>query len=126
MGQGGKGWERRPAYRTEAMVSAASNTETYAALRLEIDNWRWAGVPFYLRTGKRLLRRTTEIAIQFRRSPFVLFRNTKIADLPTNRLVLHIQPDEGISLRFGAKVPGPVMQLGLVHMEFDCARDFRS
>ncbi len=98
--------------------------ETYAALRLEIDNWRWAGVPFYLRTGKRLPRRMTEIAIQFRRSPFVLFRNTKISDLQTNRLVIHIQPDEGISLRFGAKVPGPVMQLGLVNMEFDYARDF--
>jgi glucose-6-phosphate 1-dehydrogenase len=125
-GQGTAGAERLPAYRTEPMVSAASNTETYAALRLEIDNWRWAGVPFYLRTGKRLSRRTTEIAIQFRRSPFVLFRNTKIADLQTNRLVIHIQPDEGISLRFGAKVPGPVMQLGLVNMEFDYARDFGS
>jgi len=104
-GQGMAGAEPLPAYRTEPMVSATSNTETYAALRLEIDNWRWAGVPFYLRTGKRLSRRTTEIAIQFRRSPFVLFRNTKIADLQTNRLVIHIQPDEGISLRFGAKVP---------------------
>jgi glucose-6-phosphate 1-dehydrogenase len=123
-GQGATAAERLPAYRTEPMVSAASNTETYAALRFEIDNWRWAGVPFYLRTGKRLARRTTEIAIQFRRSPFVLFRNTKIADLQTNRLVIHIQPDEGISLRFGAKVPGPVMQLGLVNMEFDYARDF--
>jgi glucose-6-phosphate 1-dehydrogenase len=123
-GQGAAGAEQLPAYRTEPMVSATSNTETYAALRLEIDNWRWAGVPFYLRTGKRLTRRTTEIAIQFRRSPFVLFRNTKIADLQTNRLVIHIQPDEGISLRFGAKVPGPVMQLGLVNMEFDYARDF--
>jgi glucose-6-phosphate 1-dehydrogenase len=95
-------------------------------LKLQIDNWRWAGVPFYLRTGKRLPRRTTEIAIQFRRSPFVLFRKTKIADLQTNRLVIHIQPDEGISLRFGAKVPGPVMRLGLVNMEFDYARDFGS
>ncbi len=123
-GQGMAGAEPLPAYRTEPMVSAASNTETYAALRLEIDNWRWAGVPFYLRTGKRLPRRMTEIAIQFRRSPFVLFRNTKISDLQTNRLVIHIQPDEGISLRFGAKVPGPVMQLGLVNMEFDYARDF--
>jgi glucose-6-phosphate 1-dehydrogenase len=123
-GQGAAGAERLPAYRTEPMVSPASNTETYAALRLEIDNWRWAGVPFYLRTGKRLSRRMTEIAIQFRRSPFVLFRNTKIPDLQTNRLVIHIQPDEGISLRFGAKVPGPVMQLGLVNMEFDYARDF--
>jgi glucose-6-phosphate 1-dehydrogenase len=123
-GQGMAGAERLPAYRDEPMVSATSNTETYAALRLEIDNWRWAGVPFYLRTGKRFPRRTTEIAIQFRRAPFVLFRNTKIADLQTNRLVIHVQPDEGISLRFGAKVPGPVMQLGLVNMEFDYARDF--
>src|SRR5579864_6351380 len=123
-GQGATGAERLPAYRTEPMVSAGSNTETYAALRLEIDTWRWAGVPFYLRTGKRLPQRATEIAIQFRRSPIVLFRKTKIADLQTNRLVIHIQPDEGISLRFGAKVPGPVMQLGLVNMEFDYARDF--
>jgi glucose-6-phosphate 1-dehydrogenase len=123
-GQGTAGEERLSAYRTEPRVSPSSNTETYAALRLEIDNWRWSGVPFYLRTGKRLPRRATEIAIQFRRSPFVLFRKTKIADLQTNRLVIHIQPDEGISLRFGAKVPGPVMQLGLVNMEFDYARDF--
>jgi glucose-6-phosphate 1-dehydrogenase len=71
-----------------------------------------------------LARRATEIAIQFRRSPIVLFRKTKIADLQTNRLVIHIQPEEGISLRFGAKVPGPVMRLGLVNMEFDYARDF--
>ena len=123
-GEGFEGKDRSLAYRNEAMVSPTSNTETYVALKLQIDNWRWAGVPFYLRTGKRLPRRTTEIAIQFRRSPFVLFRKTKIADLQTNRLVIHIQPDEGISLRFGAKVPGPVMQLGLVNMEFDYARDF--
>jgi glucose-6-phosphate 1-dehydrogenase len=116
--------ERLLAYRNEARVSPASNTETYVALKLEIENWRWSGVPFYLRTGKRLARRATEIAIQFRRPPFVLFRKTKIADPETNRLVIHIQPEEGISLRFGAKVPGPVMQLGLVNMEFDYARDF--
>jgi len=116
--------ERLLGYRQEPKVASTSNTETYVALKLQIDNWRWAGVPFYLRTGKRLPQRTTEIAIQFRRSPFVLFRKTKIADLQTNRLVIHIQPDEGISLRFGAKVPGPVMQLGLVNMEFDYARDF--
>jgi glucose-6-phosphate 1-dehydrogenase len=125
-GEGMAGAERLPAYRSEPQVSPASNTETYAALKLEIDTWRWAGVPFYLRTGKRLPRRSTEIAIQFRRSPIVLFRKTKIADLQTNRLVIHIQPDEGISLRFGAKVPGPVMRLGLVNMEFDYARDFGS
>jgi glucose-6-phosphate 1-dehydrogenase len=123
-GEGLAGGERLLAYRNEARVSPASNTETYVALKLEIDNWRWSGVPFYLRTGKRLERRATEIAIQFRRPPFVLFRKTKIADPETNRLVIHIQPDERISLRFGAKVPGPVMQLGLVNMEFDYARDF--
>jgi glucose-6-phosphate 1-dehydrogenase len=126
-GQYGEGLvegERLPGYRSEPNVSATSNTETYVALKLQVDTWRWAGVPFYLRTGKRLPTRTTEIAIQFRRSPIVLFRKTKIADLQTNRLVIHIQPDEGISLRFGAKVPGPVMQLGLVNMEFDYARDF--
>jgi glucose-6-phosphate 1-dehydrogenase len=125
-GEGVTGEERLLAYRNEAKVAPTSNTDTYVALKLQIDNWRWAGVPFYLRTGKRLPRRTTEIAIQFRRSPFVLFRKTKIADLQTNRLVIHIQPDEGISLRFGAKVPGPVMRLGLVNMEFDYARDFGS
>ena len=126
-GQYGEGTaenERLPGYRNEPMVSQSSNTETFVALKLQIDNWRWAGVPFYLRTGKRLPLRATEIAIQFRRSPFVLFRKTKIADLQTNRLVIHIQPDEGISLRFGAKVPGPVMRLGLVNMEFDYTRDF--
>jgi glucose-6-phosphate 1-dehydrogenase len=123
-GEGIAGNERLPSYRGESKVSPTSNTETYAALKLQIDNWRWSGVPFYLRTGKRLPLRATEIAIQFRRPPFVLFRKTKIADLETNRLVIHIQPDEGISLRFGAKVPGPIMQLGLVDMEFDYARDF--
>src|SRR5215470_3999586 len=123
-GEGSTGQERLDGYRTESNVSPTSDTETYVALKLQIDNWRWAGVPFYLRTGKRLPRRATEIEIQFRRSPFVLFRKTKIADLQTNRLVIHIQPEEGISLRFGAKVPGPVMRLGLVNMEFDYARDF--
>ena len=123
-GEGLVGGERLPAYRNETKVPPTSNTETYVALKLQVDNWRWSGVPFYLRTGKRLQRRATEIAIQFRRPPFVLFRKTKIADLQTNQLVIHIQPDEGISLRFGAKVPGPVMQLGLVNMEFDYERDF--
>ena len=123
-GEGSEGEERVSAYRQEPNVSPSSNTETYVAMKLHIDTWRWAGVPFYLRTGKRLPRRATEIAIQFQRSPIVLFRKTKIADLQTNRLVIHIQPDEGISMRFGAKVPGPVMRLGLVNMEFDYARDF--
>ena len=106
-------------YRREPDVAANSNTETFVAMKLQIDNWRWAGVPFYLRTGKRLARRATEILIQFRRTPFVLFRNTTVKNLETNRLVIHIQPEEGISLSFGAKIPGSVMKLGLVNMDFD-------
>jgi glucose-6-phosphate 1-dehydrogenase len=106
-------------YRSEPSVAADSNTETFVALKLLIDNWRWAGVPFYLRTGKRMAQRVTEIVIQFRRTPFVLFRNTSVQNLETNRLVIHIQPDEGISLSFGAKVPGSIMKLGLVNMDFD-------
>src|SRR5713226_4341360 len=111
-------------YRGEPDVAPDSNTETFVALKLQIDNWRWAGVPFYLRTGKRLAQRMTEIVIQFRRTPFVLFRNTTVRNLETNRLVIHIQPDEGISLSFGAKVPGSVMQLGLVNMDFDYSTYF--
>jgi glucose-6-phosphate 1-dehydrogenase len=111
--------ERVVGYRGEPSVAPDSNTETFVALKLQIDNWRWAGVPFYLRTGKRLAERRTEIVIQFRRTPFVLFRNTTVKNLETNRLVLHIQPDEGISLSFGAKVPGSIMKLGLVNMDFD-------
>jgi glucose-6-phosphate 1-dehydrogenase len=111
--------ERVPAYRQEPDVAPDSNTETFVALKLLVDNWRWAGVPFYLRTGKRLAQRATEIVIQFRRTPFVLFRNTGVRNVETNRLVIHIQPDEGISLSFGAKVPGAVMKLGLVNMDFE-------
>ena len=121
-GQYGEGvieGKRVPGYRSEPDVSPTSNTETFVALKLQIDNWRWAGVPFYLRTGKSLAMRATEIVIQFRRTPFVLFRNTGVRNVETNRLVIHIQPDEGISLSFGAKVPGAVMRLGLVNMDFD-------
>src|SRR5215472_6943770 len=116
--------ERVPAYRNEPNVAPNSNTETFVALKLKIDNWRWGDVPFYLRTGKRLCHRVTEIAIRFRRTPFTLFRRSPIRDPRTNQLVIHIQPDEGISLRFGAKVPGSVMKLGLANMDFDYARDF--
>src|SRR2546422_1324241 len=111
--------EQVPGYRSEANVAKDSSVETFVALKLLIDNWRWADVPFYLRTGKCLAARDTEIAIQFKRAPFVLFRKTSIERLTTNRLVLHIQPDEGISLRFGAKVPGSVMSIGAVDMDFD-------
>jgi glucose-6-phosphate 1-dehydrogenase len=113
-------------YRDEPDVAADSNTETFVALKFTIDNWRWADVPFYLRTGKCMPRRVTEIAIHFRRTPFVLFRNTPIKDLQPNKLVIHIQPREGISIQMGAKIPGPIMNLGQVNMDFDYAREFHS
>ena len=108
-----------PAYRSEANVAPDSTVETFVALKLLIDNWRWADVPFYLRTGKRLAARDTEITINFRHAPFVLFRDTPVDRLSRNRLVLHIQPDEGITVRFGAKIPGPIMKIGAVDMNFD-------
>jgi len=110
---------RVAAYRAEPNVTPDSSTETFAGLKLKIDNWRWADVPFYLRTGKSLAARATEIAIQFKRAPFQLFRDTPVEALETNRLVLHIQPEEGLSLRFGAKVPGPIMHMGPVEMKFN-------
>ncbi len=113
-----------PGYRDEPNVAKDSRTDTFVALRLGIDNWRWADVPFYLRTGKRLDRRHTEIVIQFRRAPHMLFRNTAIAACQANQLVLSIQPEEGVSLRFGAKVPGPIVRLGVVTMDFDYAHVF--
>src|SRR6266478_1743411 len=121
-GQYGEGLvkgQKVQAYRSEPMVAPDSRTETFVAMKLFIDNWRWADVPFYLRTGKALPKRSTEIAIQFKRAPFVLFRKTAVDRLEPNRLVLHLQPDEGISLSFGAKVPGPVVQIGGVDMNFN-------
>jgi glucose-6-phosphate 1-dehydrogenase len=88
-------------------------------MRVMIDNWRWAGVPFYLRTGKRMPNRTTQVVIQFRRAPFMLFRETQVGHMMPNQMVLHIQPEEGISLRFAAKTPGTTMQLGEVNMDFN-------
>jgi glucose-6-phosphate 1-dehydrogenase len=107
-----------PAYRSEPKVAPESHIETFVALKLTLDNWRWADVPFYIRTGKRMGKRTSEIAIQFRRAPFILFRDTPVEHLNPNLLVLHIQPDEGISLRFGAKQPGPIVHVGAVDMDF--------
>jgi glucose-6-phosphate 1-dehydrogenase len=107
-----------PAYRREPGVSAQSMTETFVALRLRLDNWRWAGVPFYLRTGKRLPKRTTEIAIQFHRPPLEIFRGVSPTPLASNLLVINVQPDEGISLRFDAKIPGTRMQVAPVMMNF--------
>jgi glucose-6-phosphate 1-dehydrogenase len=111
--------EHVPAYRAEEGVPTDSRTETSVALKLQIDNWRWADVPFYLRTGKRMPVRHTEIAIQFKRAPFVLFRDTPVSRLKHNQLVIHIAPDEGISLRFGAKIPGAQMRIGSVEMDFN-------
>ena len=105
-------------YRDEPDVSPNSQTETYVGLCLKVDNWRWAGVPFYLRTGKAMTKRQTEIAIQFKQAPLALFRGTAVEVCVPNWLVLQIQPDEGISLQFGAKVPGPEVQLGAVKMDF--------
>ncbi|MGA9812460.1 MAG: glucose-6-phosphate dehydrogenase [Terriglobales bacterium] len=118
-GEGTSDGERVPAYRAEQGVPPDSKTETFVAMKLQIDNWRWADVPFYLRTGKHLPSRSTSIVIQFRRAPFVLFRDTPVENLMPNQLVLHIQPEEGISLRFAAKVPGPAMRLGAVNMSFE-------
>ncbi|HET7633993.1 MAG TPA: glucose-6-phosphate dehydrogenase [Burkholderiales bacterium] len=112
-----------PAYRKEPDVSPDSKTETYVALKLMIDNWRWAGTPFYLRTGKRMAQHATEIAIAFKRPPFKLFRDTAMQGFTTNELVMRIQPDEGISLRFGAKIPGAVMRQDAVKMDF-CYKDY--
>ena len=126
-GQYGEGivdGERAPAYRSEPKVAPDSPTETFVALKVLIDNWRWADVPFYVRTGKRLPRRVTEVVIRFRRAPFVLFRKTPVERLTPNELVIRIQPDEGISLRFGAKIPGPLVRLGAVKMNFAYADYF--
>ena len=107
-----------PGYRQEPGVASDSGTETYVALRLKVDNWRWAGVPFYIRTGKRMTTRRTEIAIQFKQAPYALFRNTPVDQLTPNVMVLHIQPSEGITLNISAKKPGPVLEMGGVAMDF--------
>jgi glucose-6-phosphate 1-dehydrogenase len=113
-----------PAYRAEPGVSPESRTETFVALQLNIDNWRWAGVPFYLRTGKRLAKRHTEITIQFKRTPFELFHRSPVHKLHSNQLVIQIQPVEGISLSFGAKIPGAVLRVGTVNMSFEYSQYF--
>jgi glucose-6-phosphate 1-dehydrogenase len=115
------GWvagEEVPAYRSEPDVNPASTTETFVALKLHLDSWRWAGVPFYVRTGKRLPKRTTEIAIQFRRPPLQIFKRVTATSVAPNLLIINVQPDEGISVRFEAKLPGTRMQLAPVMMSF--------
>ncbi|MFN2377734.1 MAG: glucose-6-phosphate dehydrogenase, partial [Candidatus Binatia bacterium] len=113
-------------YRQEDRVDSLSKTETFVAMKVEIDNWRWKDVPFYLRVGKALPERLTEIVVQFRRPPFALFRDTAICDLQANQLVIRVQPDEGISLSFGTKIPGATMRIGSVVMDFQYAEHFGS
>ncbi len=105
-------------YREEARVDGRSETETYLAAKLEIDNWRWSGVPFYLRSGKRLPKRATEVEIVFRHPPYALFRDAGVGSLEANVLRLRIQPDEGISLSFGSKSPGQTLHIDPVRMDF--------
>jgi glucose-6-phosphate 1-dehydrogenase len=112
------GAEDVPGYLEEDGVPPGSITETYAALRLEVDNWRWAGVPFYLRTGKRLARKITEIAVTLKPVPHLAFSQDGSLGVQPNQLVLTLQPNEGVSLRLGAKIPGTRMSIRPVNMEF--------
>nr|MDQ2754938.1 glucose-6-phosphate dehydrogenase [Actinomycetota bacterium] len=121
------GWsEGRPVlgYRQEEGVDADSQTETYVAMKLTVDNWRWAGVPIYIRTGKRLPKRLTEVALQFQGVPHLPFDAADAEDLRPNALVLRIQPDEGVTLRFGAKVPGQSFQVRDVLMDMSYGTAF--
>ncbi len=127
-GQYGRGFvegEEVPGYREEEGVDPSSMTETYVAAKLFVDNWRWADIPFYVRAGKRLPRRETTIAIQFQRAPHPPFADAVAEELRPNALVFHIQPDEGVSLAIGAKVPGQGMQIRTVHMDFVYGGAFR-
>jgi glucose-6-phosphate 1-dehydrogenase len=124
----GRGPDGKPApgYREEPSVPPQSVTETFVAARLFIDNWRWLGVPIYLRSGKRLWKRGTEIIVQLKNPPDVVFRGTPVESLEPNRLIFHIQPNQGIELRFQAKTPGPEMTLQNVNMRFDYSQAFTS
>jgi glucose-6-phosphate 1-dehydrogenase len=112
------------AYRKEANVDPASRTETFAAMKVFIDNWRWADVPFYIRAGKRLPKRVTDISIHFRPAPYPLFNKMEGLKMQSNVLAIRIQPDEGISLKFDSKVPGPTVRTAPVTMEFRYATSF--
>jgi glucose-6-phosphate 1-dehydrogenase len=127
-GQYGRGYiegEEVPAYREEEGVDPASMTETYVAAKLYVDNWRWADTPFYVRTGKRLARRETTIAIQFKRAPHPPFEEMSAERLKPDVLIVHVQPDEGVSLAIGVKVPGQGMTIRTVHMDFLYGGAFR-
>ncbi len=121
-----EGQVEKPGYRQETDVNPESNTETFAAVKLQIDNWRWQGVPIYLRSGKALWKRGTEIVVEFKKPPEKIFRGTDIQHLTANRLLFHIQPCQGIELLFQAKTPGPTLQLQSVDMSFDYGETFRA
>ena len=116
----------KPGYRQEKDVDPRSKTETFAAARFHIDNWRWEGVPVYLRSGKALWKRGTEIIVEFKKAPQVLFRNTPVKELGPNRLIFHIQPYQGIEVQFQAKIPGPTLQLQPVNMRFGYQDAFKA
>jgi glucose-6-phosphate 1-dehydrogenase len=126
-GQYVSGWvegEKLGSYRDEPDVAPDSQTETFAAIKLSIDSWRWAGVPFYIRTGKALPTRVTEISVQFKRAPLALFARAGVPTVDPNVLAIRVQPDEGILLRFGAKVPGQGLQIRTVNMDFRYGSSF--
>jgi glucose-6-phosphate 1-dehydrogenase len=125
-GAGVSGGVKVPGYREEEGVAPDSRTETYAALRLEVSNWRWAGVPFYLRTGKRLARKVTEIAVVLKPVPHLAFQSTGSVGVQPNQIVLTVQPDEGVSVSLGAKIPGARMRIRPVNMEFHYGTSFVS
>jgi glucose-6-phosphate 1-dehydrogenase len=125
-GAGVVGGNRVPAYLEEEGVAPDSRTETYAALRLTISNWRWAGVPIYLRTGKRLARKLTEIAVTLKPVPHLTFQSLGSVGVQPNQIILTVQPDEGVSVSLGAKIPGPTMRIRPVNMEFRYGTAFMS
>src|SRR5262249_34158426 len=128
-GQYTSGWvagEKAPSYREEEGVPDDSRNDTYAAMKLEIDNWRWAGTPFYIRTGKRLAVRSTEIAVNFRPVPHLPFLSTNVEGATPNQLIFSIQPNEGATLQIQAKVPGSAMSIRPVRMDFQYGAAFMS
>ncbi len=125
-GSGKAGGQAVPGYREEPGVAEDSRTETYAALRLHVSNWRWAGVPFYLRTGKRLARKVTEIVVTLKPVPHLAFQSTGSVGVQANQIILTVQPDEGVSVSIGAKIPGARMRIRPVNMEFHYGTSFVS
>ncbi len=125
-GPGVVGGDEVPGYLQEEDVAEDSRTETYAALRLQISNWRWSGVPFYLRTGKRLARKVTEIAVTLKPVPHLAFQSSGSVGIQANQVILTVQPDEGVSVSLGAKIPGPTMRIRPVNMEFRYGTSFMS